>query len=174
MIITAAQLHAIYPAAKKRVDVFLDAINNTLKQYHITTPARVAAFLAQIGHESGQLLYVREIASGQAYEGRADLGNSTLGDGIKYKGRGLIQITGRANYAQVEKELGIPCIKNPEILEEPLFAALVSGWYWDSRRLNELADKRDFIKITKKINGGVNGLADRQEIYERALVVLKA
>jgi len=174
MNITADQLHKIYPFAKKRVELFLEGINKTLAQFHINTPDRVAAFLAQIGHESGQLLYVRELASGEAYEGRADLGNVSLGDGIKYKGRGLIQITGRANYEQIERELGLPCVKNPEILEHPDYAVLVSGWYWNSRMLNDLADKQDFIKITKKINGGVNGLADRQEIYERALKILGA
>lgn len=115
---------------------------------------------------------MRELASGSAYEGRVDLGNVNFGDGVKYKGRGLIQVTGRANYAQVEKDLKIPCVENPELLESPENAALTAGWFWDSRKLNELADNSDFLRITKKINGGVNGIKDREELYGRALKVL--
>lgn len=172
MPITKEQLSKIYPFAKARVDIFLEPLNKTMDRYQINTRLRIAAFLAQVGHESGQLKYVKELASGSAYEGRADLGNVNLGDGIRYKGRGLIQITGRANYAQIEKELVIDCVNKPELLESPDNATLTAGWFWNSRMLNDLADKQDFIKITKKINGGVNGLQDRQEIYDRALKVL--
>lgn len=171
-MITRDQLLKIYPFAKARVDIFLEPLNKTMDRYQINTRLRIAAFLAQVGHESGQLKYVKELASGSAYEGRADLGNVNLGDGIRYKGRGLIQITGRANYAQIEKELVIDCVNKPELLESPDNATLTAGWFWNSRMLNDLADKQDFIKITKKINGGVNGLQDRQEIYDRALKVL--
>lgn len=172
MLINKDQLLKIYPFAKSRVDIFLEPLNKAMDRYEINTPLRVAAFLAQIGHESGQLRYVKELASGIAYENRKDLGNINEGDGIRYKGRGLIQITGRANYAQVEKELGVPCVANPEILESPENACLTAAWYWSSRSLNELADNRDFIKITKKINGGLNGIKDREELYDRALKVL--
>jgi len=172
MPITKEQLSKIYPFAKARVDIFLDPLNKTMDRYQINTRLRIAAFLAQVGHESGQLKYVKELASGSAYEGRADLGNINLGDGIRYKGRGLIQITGRANYAQIQKELGIDCVNKPELLESSDNACLTAGWFWNSRMLNDFADKQDFIKITKKINGGVNGLQDRQEIYDRALRVI--
>lgn len=171
-MITRDQLIKIYPFAKSRVDIFLEPLNKAMDRYEINTPLRMAAFLAQIGHESGQLRYVKELASGIAYENRKDLGNINEGDGIRYKGRGLIQITGRANYAQVQKELGVPCVANPELLETPENACLTAAWFWNSRMLNDLADKRDFIKITKKINGGFNGLKDREELYDRALKVL--
>lgn len=177
-MITREQLAKIYPfATSKNIDVFLTPINNTLARFKIDTPLRIAAFLAQIGHESGQLRYVKELASGAAYdvgELAKRLGNTPEmdGDGQRYKGRGLIQITGLANYAQIERELGIPCIKNPELLELPENAALVSGWYWNGRMLNMLADRQEFLKITRKINGGVNGLADREALYKRALEVL--
>ena len=172
MLINKEQLLKIYPLAKARVDIFLEPLNKAMDRYEINTPLRMAAFLAQIGHESGQLRYVRELASGEAYEGRVSLGNVNLGDGVRYKGRGLIQITGRANYAQVEKELGVPCVASPELLETPENACLTAAWFWDSRMLNDLADKRDLIKITKKINGGLNGIKDREELYGRALKVL--
>lgn len=141
-------------------------------QYRINTPARLAAFLAQVGHESGGFRHVREIASGSAYEGRRALGNTEPGDGTRYRGRGLIQVTGRFNYAACAAALapmGAPDFEaTPEELERPRWAMLSAGWYWDSRNLNVLADAGDFERITKRINGGLNGQADRLQRWERA------
>ncbi len=169
---TADQLKKIYPLASKKVDIFLIPILNAMDEFKINTKPREAAFLAQIGHESGQLQYVKELASGAAYEGRADLGNTQPGDGVRYKGRGLIQITGRANYVALMMALDIDCVEHPEILEEPINAARSAGWFWSEHGLNELADASDFIKITRRINGGINGLQDRQQLYAKALEVL--
>lgn len=124
-------------------------------------PARETHFLAQVAHESGAFHYTRELASGEAYEGRKDLGNTDIGDGVRYKGRGLIQITGRANYQACGDALGVDLISEPEQLEQPLLACRSAGWFWHSRNLNQLADRGDIKAITKKINGGFNGLPDR-------------
>jgi putative chitinase len=129
---------------------------------------RETHFLAQVAHESGGFNYVRELASGDAYEGRADLGNTEPGDGVRFKGRGLIQITGKANYAACGDALGVDLLLTPELLERPDLAARSAGWYWDSRHLNELADRGDARAITKKINGGLNGYQDRLSYLEIA------
>lgn len=176
MPINARQLLQILPNAGHRAGVFVPALNTAMGKYQIITRERIAAFIAQIGHESGQLRYVREIwgptAQQLGYEGRKDLGNTVAGDGSKYRGRGLIQITGRANYAECCEALGLDLISHPELLEQPEHAAMSAAWYWGSRGLNSLADKGDFIAITKRINGGTNGLSDRQALYDRALKVL--
>ena len=141
-------------------------------KYQINTPKRIAAFIAQIAHESGSLKYVEEIASGAAYEGNKGLGNAQPGDGIKFKGRGLIQLTGRANYKLVGQALNYDFISKPEDLELPGPACYSAAWFWDSRQLNTLADKDDFLGITKKINGGTNGLEDRKKHWATAKKVL--
>ena len=102
-VITGAQLQSIMPFAKARIPSFVAPLNAAMYEFHINSPLRQAAFIAQIAHESGELRYVKEIASGAAYEGRKDLGNTQPGDGMRYKGRGLIQITGRNNYAECGK-----------------------------------------------------------------------
>lgn len=152
-------------------DRFLGPLNQTLARYQINTPLRVAHFLAQIGHESCGLNAVREYASGAAYEGRKDLGNVQPGDGVRFRGRGLIQITGRINYAALSKAFGVDFVGSPVLLEQPLHAALSAGWYWNSRNLNALADRNLFVSITKRINGGINGYADREQ---RFLVAARA
>lgn len=162
----------IMPYAKARIDIFLEPLNAAMKEFEINTPARRAAFLAQIGHESGQLRYVRELASGQAYEGRKDLGNTQPGDGVRFKGRGLIQITGRSNYIDCGKALALDLLAKPELLEEPESACRSAAWFWKTRGLNELADAGDQVKITRRINGGTNGLADRLALFEVAKQVL--
>ncbi|WP_122582055.1 glycoside hydrolase family 19 protein [Pseudomonas viridiflava] len=180
MSITTQQLLQILPNASSRAGVFVPALNVAMGNYGIVTKLRIAAFLAQIGHESGQLRYVRELG-GDKYLSKYDtgkladrLGNTPEadGDGQLYCGRGLIQITGRANYAECGEALGLDLISHPELLEQPQHAAMSAAWYWSSRGLNSLADKGDFLLITKRINGGTNGLADRQALYERALEVL--
>ncbi|WP_306558487.1 MULTISPECIES: glycoside hydrolase family 19 protein [unclassified Janthinobacterium] len=141
-------------------------------EFGITTPARQASFLPQVGHESGQLRYVRELASGQAYEGRADLGNTQRGDGVRFRGRGLLQVTGRANYAACGKALGLDLLAKPELLEQTVNACRSAGWFWQMKGLNALADAGDQERVTRRINGGVNGLAERLALYAAARKVL--
>ena len=176
MPITVQQLLQILPNAGQSAGVFVSALNTAMNHYQIVGLKRVAGFIAQIGHESGQLKYVKEIwgpTKAQArYEGRADLGNTVAGDGSKYRGRGLIQITGRANYAECGEALGLDLISHPELLEKPQHACMSAAWFWASRGLSTLADAGSFSKITSRINGGQNGAADRQVLYARALKVL--
>ena len=172
MQLTKQQLMAaLTGCTSAEADKFLGAINTTLAVFKIDSPLRVAHFLAQIGHESCGLDAVREYASGAAYEGRKDLGNVYKGDGVKFRGRGLIQITGRANYFALSKAFRVDFVANPLLLEHPIHAAMSAGWYWNSRNLNELADGNFFDTITKRINGGTNGYADRMN---RFLVAAKA
>ncbi len=174
-MITLEQLQSIMPAAGPRASVFLIPLNEAMDEVESNTPERQAAFLAQVAHESGSLRYVEEIASGKAYEGRGDLGNTSPGDGVRYKGRGLLQITGRANYAEASAALFGDrdiLLAEPTILSEPAHAARSAAWFWHSRRLNELADGGKFEVITKRINGGLNGYADRLAYYLRAQQVL--
>jgi putative chitinase len=151
------------------IDAFLQPLRDSAHEFEINAPKRVAAFLAQIGHESGGFHYVREIASGAAYEGRADLGNTEPGDGERFRGRGLIQITGRANYRECSRVLfnNDMLLKQPELLEQPNLAAWSAAWFWYSRGCNELADAGKFGDITRKINGGLNGYPDRVARYNR-------
>ena len=176
MPITAQQLLLIFPDAGAKAGVFAPALNTAMGKFGIVTPARMAAFIAQIGHESGQLRYVREIwgpTKQQAgYEGRKDLGNTVQGDGSKFRGRGLIQVTGRANYAACGEALGLDLLKHPELLEEPQHAAMSAAWFWHRAGLNTLADAGSFDKITRRINGGQNGAANRRALYAKALTVL--
>ncbi|CAF2153972.1 unnamed protein product [Rotaria magnacalcarata] len=172
--ITSSQLKAIMPLNKH--PEYLTHINNALVEGNINTPARKAAFLAQLAHESGQLRYMKEIASGEAYEGRKDLDNNQPGDGKLFKGRGPIQLTGRANYAAAGKDLGLDLVNNPELVETPEVGFRTSVWFWNKRQLNKLADRntlKDFRNITKKINGGNNGSADREKYWKQASKVLK-
>ena len=176
MSITQQQLLQILPNAGPVAGVFVPVLNAAMGHYQIIGPKRVAAFIAQIGHESGQLKYVKEIwgptAAQAKYEGRKDLGNTVAGDGSKYRGRGLIQITGRANYMACGEALGLDLIKQPELLEKPQHACMSAAWFWATKGLNTLADADQFDKITRRINGGQNGAADRQALYARALKVL--
>ena len=176
MSITRQQLLQILPSAGQVAGVFVPLLNTAMVRYQIIGPKRVAAFIAQIGHESGQPKYVKEIwgpTSAQArYEGRKDLGNIVAGDGPKYRGRGLIQITGRANYIMCGEALALDLINHPELLEKPQHACMSAAWFWLTRGLNTLADAGQFDRITQRINGGQNGAADRQALYARALKVL--
>lgn len=177
-MLTEQQLRAATGCTSSRAEEWLPHIARACETFAINTPDRLAAFLAQIGHESGRLVYVREIwgptPAQQRYEGRADLGNTQSGDGKRYMGRGLIQTTGRANYAATRDGLAVyvPNVPDfeavPALLERQDMAALSAAWYWHSRKLNALADVGDFVSITKRINGGTNGLADRQALYALA------
>jgi putative chitinase len=152
------------------------------KVYAIDTPKRVAAFVAQIGHESFNLRFTRELwgptRAQEKYEGRLDLGNTQPGDGKRYMGRSPIQLTGRSNYARARDGLrrrfaDIPDFEDrPDLLLDPRMGSLVSCWFWDDKGLNRFADAEDFLTLTKRINGGTNGLADRQARWERAKQVI--
>lgn len=159
---TPEQLRVAMPyALPERVAAFISPLNAAMEEYDITTPNRRAAFLAHVAHESGSLRYTRELADGRAYEGRADLGNAFPGDGPRYRGRGLLQITGRANYADCGEALGLPLIEQPELLELPVNACRSAGWFWAKKKLNAYADANSFGSLTKAINGGYTGLDDR-------------
>ena len=170
--LSVKQLLAIMPLAGRRAGLFLAPLNAAMAQFGIDTPLRQASFLAQVAHESGQLLWLRELASGAAYEGRSDLGNVMAGDGVRFKGRGLLQITGRANYAACGVALGLDLLAAPQLLEQPGSACRSAGWFWQSRGLNRLADAGDQERITRRINGGINGLAERLALYQVARKVL--
>jgi putative chitinase len=181
MPITTQQLLQILPNAGAKAGVFAPALNTAMQHCQIVGPKRVAAFIAQIGHESGQLLYVREIwgptAAQRGYEGRKDLGNTVVGDGFKYRGRGLIQVTGRANYAACGEALGLDLVNHPELLEQPQHAAMSAAWFWKKNGLNDLADAGDNANIGSIINTGrqgrvPNGAEDRAALYGKALRVL--
>ena len=172
MTLTLQQLITIMPNARAKAGIFLPALNAAMLEFGITTPARQASFLAQLAHESGQLLYVRELASGAAYEGRKDLGNVQPGDGVRFRGRGLIQVTGRTNYAACGKALGLDLLAQPALLEQTVNACRSAGWFWQSRGLNALADAGDQVAVTRRINGGTNGLAERLAYFKTAQRVL--
>ncbi|WP_395608926.1 glycoside hydrolase family 19 protein [Pseudomonas sp. B22129] len=182
MLITLSQLLQILPGARLRAGVFLPALNAAMSRFEIGQPKRIAAFLAQIAHESAELRYVRELGSDQ-YLSKYDtgplavrLGNTPEadGDGQKYRGRGLIQITGRRNYLACSQALfgDDRLLQQPERLEQPQWACESAAWFWQSNGLNELADKDQFTTITRRINGGLNGLDDRLHFWARAKAVL--
>lgn len=171
--VTQAQLQRIMPqASPEKLREYLPHLNEAMAQAGINTPKRQAAFLAQLAHESVQLRYMEEIASGAAYEGRRDLGNTQPGDGVRFKGRGPIQLTGRANYTAASRDLGIDLVSNPSRAADPDVAFKIATWFWNSRDLNSLADAGNFGAITYRVNGGYNGAADRNAFYARALQVL--
>lgn len=160
-------LKQIYPNASfDNINKYLPYLNIFMIKYGINELIRIQMFLAQIGHESGELRYVEELASGKAYEGRTDLGNIHPGDGVRYKGRGLIQLTGRSNYTQLSKVLGHDLVSFPQDLCLPDLAVQSACWFWQSRGLNEVADTGDFRRVTRIINGGYNGMQHREQIYQ--------
>lgn len=158
-------------ASAANLQKYTGMLDTNMTRNQITTPLRKAHFLAQVGHESGELRYCEEIASGDAYEGRADLGNTEPGDGKRFKGRGLIQLTGRANYKKYGDDRGKDYVsgENPKLIATDANLAVdVACWFWLKHALNEIADKDDIVRITKIINGGTNGLDDRQRLLARA------
>jgi putative chitinase len=148
-------------------------LNKCLTTFHITTPVRIRHFLAQTAHESGGGRYTKELASGWDYEGRTDLGNTQPGDGPKYKGAGYIQMTGRANYQDFANY-----IHDPRVMEGVDYVAghypfSSAGFWWMNNRMNELCDTNPTVaQVTKRVNGGYNGLSDREMYYDRTLKVI--
>lgn len=181
-MITGTQLAQCCDCSVARAEPWAEPLSVAMSMFGIDMAARQAAFLAQIAHESGRLRYVRELwgptDAQRRYEGRADLGNTQPGDGFRYRGRGLIQTTGRANYAATRDGLrrvapGAPDFEaEPEALELPRWAAMSAAWFWSSRGLNALADAGDMLKITRRINGGTNGLDDRLKLWAGAKAAL--
>jgi putative chitinase len=175
-------LQRIMPNARRQAGVLVSALNTAMAHRQINTPKRQAAFLAQVGHESGQLQYVRELG-GDQYLSKYDTGNLAAnlgntpeadGDGQRYRGRGLIQVTGRNNYLRCSLALfgDERLLRTPELLELSQWAAESAAWFWWVRELNALADRDEFNAITRQINGGLNGLKDRLELWARARAVL--
>jgi len=180
---------------------WFDPLTNTFFKFEINTPKRQAAFIGQCGHESNNFrtleenLYYSanalmrvwpsrfpdhdvaekyankpEKIANKVYAGR--MGNTEDGDGWKYHGRGLIQLTGKDNYTRCGEALGIDLVNNPDLLLEPEFAAASAGWFWRKHGLNQLADLGDWVAITKRINGGIHGIDDRVARTNNALAVL--
>lgn len=167
--ISSGQLRQIMPTlSSSRAEQLLPHLNKAMSEAGITTKGRQTAFLAQLAHESAGLRYFEEIASGAAYEGRRDLGNTQPGDGVRFKGRGPIQLTGRANYTAASRALGIDLVNNPKRAADPDVGFRIATWFWQTRGLNSLADQGNFREITRRINGGYNGYTDRLNYYRRA------
>lgn len=186
MTVTAQTLCHIYGVNLRTANIWVQPIRAALALAECNTKTRTAYWLAQVGHESGRLKYTTEIwgptPQQKKYEPGAKLaarlGNSEPGDGARYKGRGLIQVTGRANYALMTVKLRevldeVPDFEaEPELLALASWAALTAGMYWKTKRLNKFVDLGDFAEVTRRINGGYNGLADRQALLTKALMVL--
>lgn len=177
-MITKQQLLNICPSAKpENIDKYLPHLNILMDKYEINTPNRRRHFIAQLAHESSQFNRVKEMYNGtpqeyfKKYDGRKDLGNSFTGDGFKFFGRGLIQITGRFNYSCASFDIfkDATLISNPEKLEQPALAVEVSCWFWKTKHLNSLADADEIKAITSKINGGLSGLNERIGFYNNAI-----
>ena len=200
MSITVQQLLETLPNAGHVAGVFVPVLNTAMGRYQIVGAKRIAAFIAQVGHESSQLTRLVEnlnysadalrntwpsrfdLALARAFARKPEqianiaygnrMGNNEPGDGWEYRGRGLIQITGRANYMACGEALGLDLLNQPELLEQPPHACMSAAWYWGTNGLNTLADAGKFDAITQRINGGQTGAADRQALYARALKVL--
>lgn len=159
-------------APADRAARFAPYLTAAMDEFYINTPVRQAAFLAQIGHESGGLRWCVELwgptDAQKGYEGRTDLGNLRPGDGFRYRGRGLVQVTGRANYVRMGNALGLDLETFPDLLSEPGLAARSAACFWQQHALDTYADKGDFIQITRRINGGLNGLMQRTALWEAA------
>ena len=159
-----ANLDQLMPGAEAYKDLLVQA----MEEFGINTPARMAAFLAQVGHESANFTKMVEERPGN-YEGRKDLGNTQPGDGEKFKGRGIIQLTGRENYEKAGKALGLDLVNNPDLAAEPENAFRIAAWYWQNRKLNDLADKGDFAEITRRVGGNNANHPEERETRYRQL-----
>lgn len=206
--LTEQQLLQILPSARPVADVFVPALNRAMTRFRIDSPARRAAFLAQVGHESGQLRQLVEnlnysavglaatwpgryrAADGEpndlarrlerqperianhVYANRLGNGSVESGDGWRYRGRGLIQLTGLANYRACGAAIGADLIGHPELVEQPEWAALSAAWFWANSGLNQLADANRFEEITRRISGGTHGQSQRLALWRAGREVL--
>ncbi|HEK0030656.1 glycoside hydrolase family 19 protein [Pseudomonas aeruginosa] len=203
MMITADQLGRATGCGAATATIWLEHLNGAMARFEINTPERVAMFLAQVGHESQSLKrlvenlnysaegllktwpkrfapvearqYARqpERIANRVYANRMGNGSPDTGDGYRYRGRGLIMITGHDNYAEASRALALPLVAQPELLEQRTWAAIAAGWFWHSRGLNDLADQGRFEKITLRINGSFTGAEDRNARLEWARAALK-
>ena len=180
-MITDTQLKKIMPnLGSQKLALYLPHLNAAMLTHGVDNMLRTAAFVAQLAHESGEFRFMEEIwgptDAQRRYEPPSDLakklGNTAAGDGKRFKGRGPIQITGRFNYKKYGDMLGVDLVAQPELAAQPEMAFSTAGLFWRANGLNELADAQDFLRITKRINGGTNGLADREKYYARAKEVL--
>lgn len=174
-MISLLAVQAICNSKRPQIEAVYPAITKCLDRWDLQTPIRQAMFIAQTAAETGGYQWLAELASGSAYEGRADLGNTEPGDGVRFKGRGLIQLTGRGLYTRCSEELYWPrdlLLTQPELLEQPDYAANSAGWFWDFKQLNRLADASDIVGASRRINGGNSGLAERMDLYKRACYAL--
>lgn len=181
-MLTIEQLKMIMPHARDRANVYLIPLNDAMAEFGIDTPLRVAAFLSQVAHESGSLRYTHELASGIAYEGRVDLGNVQSGDGMRFRGRGPIQITGRNNYRACSIDLygDERLLDTPELLENVIDGCRASAWFWKTNGVNKWADLGDIDGVSDVINrgrktakvGDANGYPERIAFYQTAREVL--
>ena len=183
-MLTETQLRQIMPnlpAAK--ASLLLPHLTRAMADYGINTMRRAAAFLAQLAHESGEFRWMEEIwgptAAQRRYEPLSDLatrlGNTAAGDGRRFKGRGPIQLTGRANYAEYGRALGreAELLEHPERVADEIELCIdVAAWFWSRNELNALAEKDDLTGITRRINGGLNGLEDRRRLLKRSKALL--
>lgn len=158
-------------------DNVLAQIPDTAKKYNITTTLRLAHFLSQCAHESGNFKWVVEFASGKAYEGRKDLGNTEPGDGVKFKGRGYIQLTGRANYTNFSAFCGEDCVTNPDLVATK-YPMMSAGYFFNKVKLWPICDKGSDVAtitaVTRKVNGGTNGLDDRIQYFNKFYKLLNS
>ena len=179
--IDADFLHEVTPTFSGRlrqnqhdiIEAVAGDFQSTLERYEINTMLRIAHFMGQIVHESAGMRTTQEFASGAAYEGRRDLGNTRPGDGKRYKGRGLLQLTGRENYRVYGEAIGEDLEGNPEAAAEPVMSLVIACEYWKRRKINPDCDRDDLIAVTKKVNGGTNGLADRRKYLGKAKTALQ-
>ena len=168
-LLSASQLHGICPDVTiEMLNPYAIALNKSFVKFGMTSKIRIAHFIAQVAHESDGFNTTEEYASGEEYEGRTDLGNTDVGDGLRYKGSGLIELTGRYNYEKCGKALGVDLIANPQLLRELPLCVDSAFWFWNTNELNQYADADDIETITRIINGGLNGFESRQEYLARA------
>lgn len=172
-MITRDMIKAIAPNSKEEIiGPLVGYLNKYMPKYEVNNYLRVCHFLAQAAHEAASFRTLEEYASGAAYEGRRDLGNTQRGDGVRYKGRGIFQLTGRANYRDIGKKIGMDLENNPELAESPEVSVLTALEYWKSRNLNKWADEDNVERITRLINGGLNGFEDRKKYLARCKQVI--
>ena len=173
-LITKKQLSRIWDVSETTIsDRIINDLNACLVRFQINTSVRICHFISQISHESGGGKWMKELASGDDYEGRKDLGNTQPGDGRKYKGAGFIQLTGRANYSDFSKYMNDPKVMDGVDYVAINYPATSAGYWWYNNRMNSLCDRNPLIEeVTKRVNGGLRGIEDRKVYYNRCLEVI--